>query len=141
MTTSIKFYKQAIQCTDATTGKVGDFLCESTEAGLVAVSPVFSSLPELFSWLNDSRFALVCQNGLMPWYMDKQELEALYLEWLNWPTLATAEQDGKSKMIGIMKTNRGLIEMAVHYGILKSELVEILGTARRLRESDESSQG
>lgn len=143
MTSSIKFYKQATQCTDATTGKVGDFLCEKTEAGLVAVSPVFSSLPELFDWLNDSRFVVVCQNGLMPWYMDKQALEDLYLEWLNWPTLATAEQYGnpKLKLGAILNANRGLLEMAVHYGLSKSELVEILGTARRLRESDESSQG
>ncbi len=137
MTTSITFYKQAIQCTDATTGKVGDFLCEKTKAGLVAVSPVFSSLPELFDWLNDSRFVVVCQNGLMPWYMDKKELEALYLEWLNdCPTL-----NYKSTLGSILRANRSLLEMAVRYGILKSELVEILGTARRLLESDESSQG
>jgi len=141
MTTSIKFYKQAIQCADKTTGKVGDFLCEKTEAGLVAVSPVFDNLPKLLDWLNDSRFALVCQNGLIPWYMDKQELEALYLEWLNWPPLATAEHHWKSKLDAILKINSGLLEMAVIYGISKSVLVEILNTARRLHESDESSQG
>jgi len=116
MTNRIKFCKQAIQCTDATTGKVGDFLYEKTEAGLVAVSPVFDNLPDLFDWLRESRFVMVRQNGLMPWYMDKQELEALYLEWVNdWLSPES---------------------MAAHYSIGTAELIQILDKARELRESE-----
>lgn len=115
MTTRIKFYKQAVQCRDVTTGKVGDFLCESTEEGLVAVSPLFSTMSELFSWLKESQFIVVVKNGLMPWYMEKEKAEKLYLEWVNdWLTPE---------------------EMAANYGISVAEMKEILGNARTLHES------
>lgn len=111
----MKIYKEAIQCTDSTSNKVGDFLFHKVEGKLVAVSPVFDSLPDLYDWLRDSNFVLVVQNGLRPWYMDKQDLEALYLEWVNdWLTPAA---------------------MAEHYSILESELRQILDVAFKLRES------
>lgn len=39
----------AIQCTDATTGKVGTFTFHDSEP-FVALSPVFDSYYELFDW-------------------------------------------------------------------------------------------
>lgn len=52
----------------------------------------------------------------MPWYMEKEALETLYLEWVNdWLTPQA---------------------MAEHYGVSVGELTEILETARTLRESD-----
>lgn len=119
MTARIKFYKQAVQCRDVTTGKVGDFLCESTEEGLVAVSPLFSTMSELFSWLKESRFVVVVKNGLMPWYMKKEALEKLYLDRVNnWSTTE---------------------EMAAHYGLSVGEMKEILDTAISLRENNQTS--
>lgn len=112
----MKIYLEAIQCTDSTSNKVGDFLFHKVEGNkLVAASPVFDSLPDLFKWIKDSNFVLVLRNGLMPWYMDKQDLEALYLEWVNdWLTPAA---------------------MAEHHGISESELKLILDVAKQQRES------
>lgn len=44
----MKTYEYCIQCKDVTTGQIGDFIHES--GTFKALSPVFRSLPELFTW-------------------------------------------------------------------------------------------
>lgn len=44
-------YNAAVQCTDATTGKVGDFLfLEKNKDGFVAISPVFDDYLDFYAY-------------------------------------------------------------------------------------------
>jgi hypothetical protein len=46
----IQSKEYCIQCRDITSGKIGSFLFERTEAGRSAISPVFESLQDFFIW-------------------------------------------------------------------------------------------
>lgn len=48
-------YFYCVQCTDKTTGKVGDFVY-SDKNPFCSISPVFNSLCELFSWMLVNNF-------------------------------------------------------------------------------------
>lgn len=45
-----------VQCTDKTSGRVGDFLFNDS-APFIAVSPVFSDLVELFTYMRENGLA------------------------------------------------------------------------------------
>lgn len=57
-------YSYCCQCTDRTSGKIGDFVF-SDHKPFEAISPVFDDLGGLFIWMN--------QNGFKPWHYQPDE--------------------------------------------------------------------
>lgn len=56
-----------VQCTDQTTKQVGTFAYVQTEAGKMAISPVFPGLIEFYKWAKAEGYRL----GRQGWTMEK----------------------------------------------------------------------
>ena len=66
-------YRANVQCTEASTGKVGTFIAPADSRE--AVSPVFSSLAQLYPWMRENgwRFQEGVGQRFVPWRVVKED--------------------------------------------------------------------